>query len=262
MTAYVSIERFRAKVSADPLSSNVPRQTELTVNAMCIFDLLIEISQSNTTITIVEQRYRSNMIPVPTDEQDSSSCGNSSSSSAMSESIRSVRFDETLTVIEASSNVLDDEISTVWYQLEDLEVFRSEARELCRQIRSSQPTEKHGTTTSSTDLELLRDWNSRGLELRSCLERQRRKYLANRYIVKASRKLDERKLASFATRCTTWAATLAREEGKKDFERAYREISEKPTAAILTPAISISLKRTMADDDHERRVQPRVFVIE
>jgi hypothetical protein len=61
----------------------------------------------------------------------------------------------------------------------------------------------------------------RGLEARCCLERQRRKYLTNKCIVRAQSKVSGEQLALLAQRCTAWAAELAAREGARDYFRAY-----------------------------------------
>jgi len=108
----------------------------------------------------------------------------------------------------------------LWYQAKDLALFRTEARELCRQLRSN--------ITASTVAMGSIDSHTRGLEQRMCLERQRRKFLANRCIVKASIKMreepndwNEERPACLSRKITAWAAQLAVEEAQRDFDRAY-----------------------------------------
>ena len=60
------------------------------------------------------------------------------------------------------------------------------------------------------------------------MERQRRKYVASKYILKVAAKLQPmtdhtEKLAAVAQRCNAWATALAVEEASRDFFSAYSE---------------------------------------
>ncbi|GKY99146.1 hypothetical protein MPSEU_000870100 [Mayamaea pseudoterrestris] len=216
---------------------------------------------------------------------------------------RSVRFSELAHVIPTTAYDEDVNILSRWYQAEDLQVFRTEARELCRHMRQHVASElmsntlndngssSSATTSSSTsmstfsldkplpdqeDLSLTpENATSRGLELRSCLERQRRKYMANKYILKASQTLlCATKLAKLCSKCTSWAKKLALEEGKRDYERVYEtetmeresiehNITEQPTIAPFTTPLPVALrpvlKRAVSDEtESERHVRPRL----
>jgi hypothetical protein len=153
---------------------------------------------------------------------------------------------------------------SLWYRQEDLELFRNEARELCRQMRPPAMKPNSDTTSGKKtvgQLLLARDWATRGLEQRCCLERQRRKYLANRCIVRASQHMHPDELARLTIRCTAWAASLAREEGKRDVLRAYPLTSQAETVAVQDGACFVTKRRcTVAGDD--RRVRPRLISIE
>ena len=67
---------------------------------------------------------------------------------------------------------------------------------------------------------------SRGLESRVCTERQRRRYLATKCVVRAQSKLMPDRLAGLSMRCTQWAADLAQKEATLDYERAYLLLTE------------------------------------
>lgn len=167
---------------------------------------------------------------------------------------RKVRFAEVVYVCTSPSPL--EQINTiewgnVWYLQEELEAQRNEARELCRQMRFVSDTTDSANPTEPATPSLARDPLTRGLEQRSCLERQRRKYLALKFIVRAASKLrnDSSKLAALSARCTAWAADLAREEAARDFFRAYQ-----------TPNHA-QKKRPSLDDDSARRVRIRLAEI-
>jgi hypothetical protein len=177
---------------------------------------------------------------------------------------RRVGFCETVEFIASASplDLLEEETSAaapfcssqeesrncLWYEARDLEDFRTEARDLCRQMRSEmmmvvqqqqqqqQQQESNNNNTGDDNdyslhqqqnvhvgggVSLARDNQTRGLEQRSCLERQRRRYLANKCIVRAQYKLTPDRLSALACKCTQWAAELATEEAARDFVRAY-----------------------------------------
>jgi hypothetical protein len=138
---------------------------------------------------------------------------------------RRVSFDYQPEVIPSASPL--DQISgwdTVWYQQTELEDFRKQARFMCRQMRTvlSEP--------DSRELHLARDQQSRGLEQRFCLERQRRKCMTIRLILKSQVQLrDPCRLAALSQRCTAWAIDLAAEEAARDFVRAYDSSNKRNT---------------------------------
>jgi hypothetical protein len=114
----------------------------------------------------------------------------------------------------------------LWYRMEDLAGFRVEARDLCFQILCLEEAAAGVATKPGAPRlpALARDVYTRGLEHKTCSERQRRKCLANRFILKASKKLkhDPVKLASVAHKCTRWATELAIEEAARDYYCAWR----------------------------------------
>lgn len=160
---------------------------------------------------------------------------------------RRVQFSAEPVVIPTASplNELND-WSGVWYNLNDLEAFRNSARDQCRRLRSGADTAGRPT--------LALDGTSRGLEQRCCLERQRRKYLATRCIVKAQSKLVGDRLAELAAKCTTWAAELAVEEAARDYSRAWNA----PSSAVKRTAQDASIVSDDSDSEDARRVRPRL----
>ena len=213
----------------------------------CSLDISIAIATKMNAIT----EYNRNRAPV--------------SPSPVPENNRHVRFLDYVVVSPTPSplELLDseEEWSAAWYRMEDLEVFRTEARDLCRQMRVLH------TTTEATMINpevpktplLARDNLTRGLEQRSCAERQRRKYLTTRFILKAAPKLrhDPNKLAALAQRCTEWASELAVEEGARDSIRV-RTDSDCDTAHTKSKRSSPHF----AINSATRRVRSRLTLIQ
>lgn len=164
---------------------------------------------------------------------------------------RRVAFSENTCVIPLSSPL--DHLSTqeqgaLWYHVTDLDHFRTEVRDLCRKMRvSSEPVMSSCVGTSTYSLGA--HFHTRGLEQRACLERQRRKYLAARCILRAQSKVESGEhLADIAHKCTAWATVLAREEAARDVIRAYGPeiISIDDTDGATTPIKSSSTATTIS----------------
>ena len=141
-----------------------------------------------------------------------------------------VTFATTDQVISAPRRTIEEDDQNnndkVFYTVAELEGFRDEARTACRQFRAA--TLAHKTisggeeTTAANVCSLAFDEQTRGLESRMCRERQRRRFLANKCIVKAQSKLESpERLSALSIRCTRWAQQLAREEAIRDYQRAY-----------------------------------------
>lgn len=144
--------------------------------------------------------------------------------------------------VASSSSPLDkleteEEWRSMWYELSDLEAFREEARILCKQIDISPSPGKPC---------LALDENTRGLEQRCCYERQRRKYLSSRYILRASTQFEPEKLAAISRKCTAYASDLAIEEAARDYCRAW--------------SLENSTKRVL-NTDNSRRVRARTISV-
>jgi hypothetical protein len=191
---------------------------------------------------------------------------------------RRVGFSDAVEVI-ASASPLDllepQERSCIWYEARDLDDFRTEARDLCRQMRSNMAQEDMNNTNSTLDnflprvsgVSLARDNQTRGLEQRSCLERQRRRYLANKCIVRAQYKLTPERLSALSQKCTHWAQNLATEEAARDFVRAYVNIdhdafpSPSPIVArMVVPGNNNKRQHTasICEEQESRRVRARL----
>lgn len=148
--------------------------------------------------------------------------------------------------------------SIVWYQADELTYFRNQARDVCRGMRlSTKQQQQQQLTICSDDV-------TRGLEQRSCVERQRRKYMTTRLIIKASRTaaLDDQRLAEMAQKCNAWAGRLAREEAERDFGRAYNNNNKNSiTSSILEtphPRKRLSSDREELEMATRRLVRTRV----
>jgi hypothetical protein len=144
--------------------------------------------------------------------------------------------------VAKSSSPLDafetaEEWKSMWYEFSDLEAFRQEARILCKKL---------DIAASPGKPSLALDENTRGLEQRCCYERQRRKYLSSRYILRASTQCEPERLAAVSRKCTAYAADLAVEEAARDYNRAWSE--------------EIGLKRTL-DTENSRRVRARTISV-
>jgi hypothetical protein len=137
---------------------------------------------------------------------------------------RRVSFSGSTCVIPITSpldRLSSQEQSALWYHVTDLDHFRTEVRDLCRKMRVSTEPVLSSTVGTST-YSLGAHFHTRGLEQRACLERQRRKYLAARCILRAQSKVESGEhLAIIAHKCTAWATILAREEAARDVIRAY-----------------------------------------
>jgi hypothetical protein len=188
-----------------------------------------------------------------------------------------------------------DICSSLWYNITDLEQFRNEARDLSRNLRNqmSEAMDVSCHNNHAVPRPLLvppmfleqasLSWatTTRGLEQRSCLERQRRKFIANKCILRAAAAAQQQqqqqrpggwpeRLAEIAQKCTQWAVLVARQEGERDVIRAYgteqdeqhigqpellRPIPppawKRPNAAAA--ATAASLRTNVVDDSEEER---------
>ena len=118
------------------------------------------------------------------------------------------------------------EWKSLWYEKDDLKAQRNEVRDSARRMRQLDDTARALVEPSDQPREpsLARDPFTRGIEQRSCLERQRRKLSANRFIVQEAQKLrnDPNKLAAVARKHTVWASELAVKEAARDYFWAWR----------------------------------------
>lgn len=184
---------------------------------------------------------------------------------------RHVHFDDHDSVIPSVSisPIVDElgseEDASTWYRLEELEQFRNEARDMCREMKyhdelvhyadqgNSSDSDSSSTTSSTHRLpSLARDSLTRGLEQRTCLERQRRKYLSNRFLLKVAPKLyqeNPNKLAELAQKCNGWATDLALEEASRDYTRVYQSDDCVGVPSEVPQPLAICRKRSVPQED-------------
>jgi hypothetical protein len=182
-----------------------------------------------------------------------------------------------------------DICSSLWYNIADLEQFRNEARDLSRNLRNqmSEAMDVSYHNNHAVPRPLLvpplfleqasLSWatTTRGLEQRSCLERQRRKFIANKCILRAAAAAQQQqqqqrpggwpeRLAEIAQKCTQWAVRVARQEGERDVIRAYgteqdeQHIGQPELLRPIPPPAwkrpnAATLRTDVVDDSEEER---------
>jgi hypothetical protein len=192
--------------------------------------------------------------------------------SASNTTAKHVHFDEYDAIISAPSPLddhfdsIDEYCSATWYRMEELEKFRNDAREICREMKyndallcftadttnSGHQSDSDSSTTSNPSQRipsLARNSSTRGLEQRTCTERQRRKYLSTRFILKVAPQLyqhNPNKLAELSLKCNAWATDLAIEEGIRDFRRVSDDCM---TDSVTVNNDSPNKKRSMTDSN-------------
>jgi hypothetical protein len=163
---------------------------------------------------------------------------------------RRVSFQEPQVVSEVTpcSSMTPEERSEIWYQQTDLIGFKNEARDLSRRLRAYPEQEEE----------------CRGLEHRISFERQKRKLLAIRAIIKAQTRHPDQ-LAMIASRCTAWAKEIAVLTGHQDFYQAYNPalLHTVPTTLPETEFPSMRKRQVFViNDDYDepvRRTRPRLM---
>ena len=116
--------------------------------------------------------------------------------------------------VTPNSSLTEEERNERWYQPQELDDFRNEARSLCREIRDQQ--------TGGSNAAEMGDFPNRGLEHRVCIKRQRNKAIAVRCIIKAQdRNRDPSFIAMIAEKCTLWAKEVAAVEASRDYCIVY-----------------------------------------
>jgi hypothetical protein len=169
---------------------------------------------------------------------------------------------EVVSLIKAGSEMTAAERRELWYSADDLDGYKTQARTISRKLRQPEETETLSGSTNTNTLgssdtiygsvsphsfesistqrggeeddpdkkpaavdgvsDVTCDGESRGLEHRVCLNRQRHKYLAIRCTLKAqmqSRCPDF--IARISSKCTQWAKEIAVAEADRDFCEAY-----------------------------------------
>jgi len=173
---------------------------------------------------------------------------------------RGVRFSEHVSVCSAPSpldqlQLEPEREQDLWYSLHELAFFRDEARYLCREMRR---LAQEDPTYNPNLLCLSRHEETRGLEMRSCLERQRRKFWTSRFLVRAAGHANKstcnpQQLAVLSQKVTAWATELAIAQAQQDYVRAY--------GTPPPPRSNSSKKRSCSSlKAPERRVRARLLV--
>lgn len=166
---------------------------------------------------------------------------------------RRVSFQGSQVVSEVTpcTSMTPEERANIWYTQDDLVAFKNEARDISRKIRFS---------PEAVD-------ESRGLEHRISSERQQRKCLAIRAIIKAQSSHPEQ-LPMIASRSSAWAKEIALRVGHRDFYQAYQpELAHLVPMTLPTthPELPSTRKReriVVIDDEEEepaRITRPRVM---
>lgn len=163
---------------------------------------------------------------------------------------RRVQFLEARVVsfITPGSCMSKEERDVIWYPQTDLHDFKFKARTLCRKLRET-PDDSE---------------SSRGLEHRICLERQRNKHLAMRFVLKAQiRSSDPEFIATVSNKCSAWAKEVALAEASRDFcEAYYPHLASNVNAAEQSFGFPFpAKKRELEEQEIERRVKSRTNTI-
>ena len=149
---------------------------------------------------------------------------------------RRVSFQEhpaEVNVVQSFACLDEAERRGLWYLPGEIEHFRTNARSACRALRKNPFAYSQEAT--------------RGLELRTSLERQWRKHLTLACIVKAQTRyphIDPFHLAEIAHDCTTDPRKEAIAQGKRDFCSVYYPTAELPVVLeepIVVPTDKCSL---------------------
>lgn len=153
---------------------------------------------------------------------------------------------EVISRIMASSDMRTEERNEIWYNHAELNEFKNEAKSLSRKLLQERNQQSNQTADDNRC--------TRGLEHRISEERQRKKCLVMKAILKAQRRFknNPEKLALIAVKCTAWAREVALCTGYRDFYLAY-----KPSMLHLVPKVPrvefpmISKKRSSSSSDEE-----------
>lgn len=130
---------------------------------------------------------------------------------------KQVRFSATTDASPSSESPLlrlpENEWKTLWYSHEELQAIKMAVHRVCRQLKQYL---KNNQTPS-----LALSEETRGLEQRCCMERQRRKFLTLRYVLKVSRHPDMSRRAGI---CSQWASQLASTQAQRDHASLKRQV--------------------------------------
>jgi hypothetical protein len=101
--------------------------------------------------------------------------------------------------------------------------------------------------------------SDRGLELKTSLERQTRKFTILKSIVRNQRKCSPEQLAMLARVCNKWAAAAAKVQAELDYQQVYRQSSRNsPTISLPDMATYLMpFKQKRPSDDEEQDINQR-----
>lgn len=136
---------------------------------------------------------------------------------------RTVQFSDSRVVgiVAHHASLTAEQVGQIWFGKSELDLFKSEARSLCRQLR-------HRKKAADENEPL-----PRGLEQRICRQRQRSRYLAIRCVLKAQQRSRCPDFISMISRkCTRWASDVAHIEAQHDYCDVYQ-----PQMKMLLPQV-------------------------
>lgn len=165
-----------------------------------------------------------------------------------------------MVAIESLALLSVSEKDHLWFTDYEIESFKVRARALCKDI-------KLGITDDATSNEE----NIRGLELRLCQERQRRKYMILQAILRAQKRYkDPKQLSNIARKCSVWSKAVAAIVAQRDYCCLYEPnriatvagfppLSNYPLPFKTKEPCKVPVKRPTSPVPHSygRRVRPR-----
>lgn len=168
---------------------------------------------------------------------------------------RKVHFQDTIIEvhIESLAALTDAEKEKLWFTETEIEGFKVKARALCEDIK----------------LGVTEEENTRGLELRLCQERQRRKFMILQAILRAQKRFkDSKHLSNIARKCSVWSKAVAAILAQRDYCLLYEpaRISSVPAFPAMgdyplpfkaKDPCTIPVKRPRSPVPHQRHVRPR-----
>jgi hypothetical protein len=130
---------------------------------------------------------------------------------------RYVHFRDTRTEIsiESLACLSEMEKDELWFTDREIECFKARARALCVDLA--------GLGAAAIVMDDDDNENIRGLELRLCQERQKRKYMIVQAILRAQKRFkDPKQLSYIARKCSVWSKTVAVIVAQRDYCALYQ----------------------------------------
>ena len=174
-----------------------------------------------------------------------------------------VRFHEArvVSLLVPVSEMSQNERDELWYHTSELDAFKTQARNQCRDMRVRCALQ----LMSPVQQEQHYQESSRGLEHRICLERQKNKVLAIRCTLKAQIRFHNNPMhiAMVATKCTSWAKEVALVEASRDFCDVYHphlshliQDVTSPTSSFPVPLRRGGASSSPSDSNSNKRRSP------